>query len=312
MGLFFREGRLRPAWRVILYIPAYGLVLVWGTLLFLAYLIFILVWSGGQAPSSSIPEEIPLPIWIAYSVLALGWTWVVTWGFRALLDREPLLSLGLLPRPGWLKHSALGLLLFSALTLLWTLFSLGVGWMGIVGSAWERASGLYLALSTLGFAVFAAAVAVGEELAFRGYILQNLLRVGRPLWGVTISSLVFAGFHILNPGFTGLDFIYLAMVGALLAYAYLITRQLWLPIAMHFAADFVGLGLFDIPGRGVPSGGLIRIEILEFNVWSTGGVMGPHVGLFDLGLPLVALLILWALARLGVLGSPRSGGENPL
>jgi uncharacterized protein len=60
----------------------------------------------------------------------------------------------------------------------------------------KHAHGPELALVFLGVALFAPLI---EELLFRGLLLRSLLRKTTPVWAVTISSVAFAGVHLLDP-----------------------------------------------------------------------------------------------------------------
>jgi membrane protease YdiL (CAAX protease family) len=86
---------------------------------------------------------------------------------------------------------------------------------------------------TLGAFVLAGTAAVFEELLFRGLILRYVeLKLGS--WpAILISGGLFSIWHIGNPGFTLWNYLDLAVVGVALGAAYVLTRRLWLGIAMH-------------------------------------------------------------------------------
>ena len=70
--------------------------------------------------------------------------------------------------------------------------------------------------------------------------------------------------------------------GVFLAYGYIRTRQLWLPIGLHLGWNF-----FEGVGFGFPVAGLadiyklIRIQVHGPEIW-TGGALGPEAGLIVL------------------------------
>ncbi|GAA4855539.1 type II CAAX endopeptidase family protein [Luteimonas vadosa] len=89
-------------------------------------------------------------------------------------------------------------------------------------------------------------VAIGEELAYRGYLLNRLVDVfgsGRMAWAAAllVTSVVFGVAHgyqglsgILATGYVGLGLGLLYLAGG---------RNLWLPILVHGVYDTVGLTL---------------------------------------------------------------------
>ena len=62
-----------------------------------------------------------------------------------------------------------------------------------------------------------------------------------------------------------------------LAYGYLTTKQLWLPIGLHGWNFFGGVG-FGFPVSGLDIFQLTRINVSGPELW-TGGAFGPEAGL---------------------------------
>jgi len=75
---------------------------------------------------------------------------------------------------------------------------------------------------------------VGEELVFRGYPFQYLVRRWNQPATVIGSSLVFGLAHLSNRNVQFLGAANTALWGGLLGYAYARTRSLWLPAGLHF------------------------------------------------------------------------------
>lgn len=73
-----------------------------------------------------------------------------------------------------------------------------------------------------------------EEIIFRGLILQSLNMRFSDTTSLIVSSLLFMFAHSMNPGFSLIAAINTFFAGALLAFMYLKTRNLWLPIFFHF------------------------------------------------------------------------------
>ncbi len=290
-ALFLREGRLQPTWRVILYLCAYFLGqlliqvpvgLAYGAYLFLA---------GGQLEEVAILDRgLPLPLLVAASLTAFLATLLVTWLFRRFLDGASLLDLGLHRGERWRREIVWGLTLgFLLMAFIFGLEWAG-GWLEVLGLA--SPSLLSLAAMLAGYGLSFAFVSLGEELAFRGYILQNLREERGSLSSVLASSFIFALFHGLNPNFTPLALLGILLAGILLSYGYLLTGSLWLPIALHFAWNFAQGPLFSFPVSGLSSGGVLAVRVKEAYPLLTGGPFGPEGGLVGLASLLLGLLLL--------------------
>jgi membrane protease YdiL (CAAX protease family) len=120
--------------------------------------------------------------------------------------------------------------------------------------------------------------AVGEELLFRGYAFQLLVRTMGEFAAVLPVSVLFGIAHMGNRGVTPLAILNTIVWGVLLGYAFLRTRALWLPIGLHFgwnaAMPVLGVNLSGFT-MGVPGSALVSYE-LHWNaseIWS-GGAYG--------------------------------------
>jgi membrane protease YdiL (CAAX protease family) len=296
MEFFIRDGRLRPTWRVFLYLAAYLV----GQLLAqipigIAYGAYLL----SHKVEAITLEHLPLPLLTLSAVASLLAVVVITWAFRRFLDRDTLLGLGLQRSKRWQREIgtglALGLLLMAFIFgLEWTL-----GWVRVQGFAWHRQPPMTLIGILLGYASFYILVAFSEELAFRGYILQNLREEWGTLVALLASSFLFALLHGLNPHFTPLALMGIALAGVFMAYGYLVTGSLWLPIAFHFAWNFAQGPLFSFPVSGLASEGLLLVERADSPSLITGGAFGPEGGLLGMIALLLGLLLLWLWWRGG-------------
>jgi ADP-ribose pyrophosphatase YjhB (NUDIX family) len=114
---------------------------------------------------------------------------------------------------------------------------------------------------------------------------------------VVISSILFGLIHGLNPHFNLFAALNIALAGVAFCYAYLITGNLWLPFAFHFAWNFFQGPVFSFPVSGMSSGGLLLTQVSQTESVLTGGAFGPEGGLTGLGAQLLGLLILWLWAK---------------
>ena len=262
------ESRLRAGWRLLLQTL---LLLLIGLLV---YLPLRLVFQRVPAPSSPI-----LAIILNSSITLISITASVFIA-RRLIDRRTITSLGLKVNMHALEDILAGFLIPALMVALIFFLERIFGWIEVVGFAWG-ASPLETVLPTvlIGLLTF---IIVGwqEELLSRGYYLQNLEEGLNLPWAALLSPLVFGALHLAN---ASREQTIMAIVGILLtsvfyAYAYVRTRQLWLPIGLH-----VGLSFFEGPIYGFPVGGLTADSlVMQFATGPeiiTGGAYGPEAGL---------------------------------
>jgi membrane protease YdiL (CAAX protease family) len=264
----------------------------------IAILLIAAVLVGALDESSLMHLESSLPFLVLNTVISLTVVLPLTYAFRRFLDGQSLRSLGLQREQGWVRHIVAGLLLGTVLMGLIFLAEWALGWLTVEGFSWQVQPFASLLAGLFAYLLISVAVALYEELAFRGYILQNL----RADWGVIAaliaSSLLFGVFHGLNPNVTWLALLNIFLAGVLLAACYLITRSLWLPVAFHFSWNFVQGPILSFPLSGLDTTGLL-VTSIEGNTLLTGGAFGPEGGLLGtaalcLGL---AVLLLWRWAR---------------
>jgi len=133
---------------------------------------------------------------------------------------------------------------------------------------------------------FLCAAAV-EELVFRGYLYQTAIEASNTTVATIIFSLLFAVAHGANPGVGVLAYINIFLAGLLFAGAYLRTRQLWLPIAIHASWNFFQGTIYGAEVSGESIGQHLFSMRSDGPAWITGGAFGPEAGV----LTTVALLI---------------------
>ena len=134
--------------------------------------------------------------------------------------------------------------------------------------------------------------AMGEELMMRGYGFQILLaHCGN--WATIIPvGLVFAFLHAGNPNASLLGLANTAGFGILFGYAFVRSRDLWLPAGLHFGWN-VTLPLFGVNVSG------LRMKMTGHdmvwtagNLWS-GGDYGPEASLLTSVVMFVLALYIW-------------------
>lgn len=95
-----------------------------------------------------------------------------------------------------------------------------------------------------GFAI-ALSSAVFEELLFRGILFRLLEEKLGSIISLFISALIFGLLHLANKNSNLYSALSIAIqAGILLAAAFIYSRNLWLPIALHFAWNFAETSIF--------------------------------------------------------------------
>lgn len=174
------------------------------------------------------------------------------------------------------------------------LFSSVFGLLYLIGVVrWQGVSARFDPIPMLSVSILAA---VGEELAFRG----ALFRIVEESFGTTsalvISAAVFGLLHALNPGATVVSTTAIALeAGILLGAAYALTRNLWLPIGLHFGWNFTEGGIFGVSVSGGPAAKGIFSVSLTGRTLLTGGSFGPEASVIAIVVCLTAAVVLLVL-----------------
>ncbi len=117
--------------------------------------------------------------------------------------------------------------------------------------------------------------AAGEEMLFRGYAFQLLVRSIGPFATILPTSVLFGIAHLPNQNSNALGVLNTMLWGVLFGYAYLRTGALWLPIGLHFGWN-VTLPLFGVNLSGFTMGVTgYALHWTTAGLWS-GGAYGPE------------------------------------
>jgi membrane protease YdiL (CAAX protease family) len=187
-------------------------------------------------------------------------------------------------RHGLLNGAMLGLILFGCVYLIIVdRDGVTAQWQG-----WSVGVTLSLAL--------AAISGVGEELIFRGLVYRNLEQSLGTFTALVLSAAFFGAVHMLNAHATAVSSAAIALeAGLLLGATYVLTRNLWFPIGVHFAWNFSEGGLMGAGLSGVKLKGVYKSEF-SGPEWLTGGAFGPEASAVAVGVCLFAALLILALA----------------
>ena len=132
----------------------------------------------------------------------------------------------------------------------------------------------------------------GEEIFFRGFGFQALMGAFGELAAIIPVACAFGLLHLLNPHATWLGTVNTIGFGAVFGYAFARSRDLWLPIGLHFGWNLT------LPLAGATLSGL-KINVTGYEMswtagalWS-GGEYGPEAGLWTSVVVLLLAVAVW-------------------
>lgn len=140
--------------------------------------------------------------------------------------------------------------------------------------------------------------AIIEETLFRGIIFRIPEEKLGSYISLLISALIFGALHLANPNSSLTAGIGLAIqAGLSLGAAYIYSRNLWFPIAMHFAWNFTQSAIFgaNVSGNAI-SKTLITSDISGAE-WFTGGQFGPEGSIQATIFGLITTIVLLVLSH---------------
>jgi membrane protease YdiL (CAAX protease family) len=279
---------LHPYVRVVLYLAGYFVVAL-ALSVVAAVALGILAGIGVFEPPALEPElttldveslvEVLAPYLLPLAIVSGLYTLAYTWAFMRLVDRKPLISLGLRLRAGWLgdftKGSGLAILILAVIFA----FSLITGSIRVEGFARPAPEATSVLGYLLGAIVGFFLVGLYEEVMFRGYVLQRIAQRAGRTPAIIISAIVFALLHGFNPGADAFGVFNTTIIGVLLSVLYFRTQSLWMPVGFHFAWNFFLGYVYSLPVSGLPLYGLLEVTEVDPESRLSGGSYGPEAGL---------------------------------
>lgn len=140
-------------------------------------------------------------------------------------------------------------------------------------------------------------VAIIEEILVRGIIFRIMEEKLGSYIALVISSLLFGVLHLWNPHSTLLSGLCITTAGFLFGVAFIYSRSLWLPIAIHFAWNFTQSGIFGaITSGNEKTNSLMTAKIQGLKI-ITGGEFGPEGSIQATIICLVAIVVLLILSH---------------
>ncbi|HEY1404937.1 MAG TPA: type II CAAX endopeptidase family protein [Pyrinomonadaceae bacterium] len=281
-----RHRRLRSGWRLAIFCAAYYTVLA---AFFIAInAVFLLFNSNAEARLAGTLGFIVQPFVLFIAALVVGW------GCGRLFEDVPLRALGWGWHRGWLRDLLVGSLFGVLSIMLAALIATALG--GFKFGLGESISSVAFMKTFFGSAVIFIIAAAAEEMLFRGYPLQTMMRALPFLAAVIPSSVLFAYVHLDNPNVAwGFTFVNTTLAGFWLAVAYLRTRSLWFPLGIHWAWNWAMGALLGLPVSGITS--LTRTPLLHATdrgpAWLTGGAYGIEGGAACTVALIISTIFIW-------------------
>lgn len=123
----------------------------------------------------------------------------------------------------------------------------------------------------------AFSVAIFEEILIRGIIFRIVEEKLGSYISLFITAIIFGALHLANPNSTLLSGLCVGIeAGFLMGAAYIYARNLWFPIAIHFAWNFMQSGIFGaITSGNEKTSSLLTTKITGSQLF-TGGEFGPE------------------------------------
>ena len=220
-----------------------------------------------------------------------------------VLDKRRFRDYGLHVDVGWIVDFVAGLALGALLMTLVFIVEVGAGWATVEGVRQVdgplsfRAAFATVAAATLLFAL-------AEELAVRGYLFTNLSEGFRFLGAVPavvlatlLSAGLFAALHVVHPDASLLGAVGIALLGVLLAVAYVLTGDVALSAGIYASWNLFQGPIYGFNTNGLDPGVSVLTVSQSGPVAVTGGPFGPGAGLVGVGATLLGSLAVVAYAR---------------
>lgn len=234
---------VKPTWRRIADFPLVALVIA---------LLVLLVSVSAVVPLLRLLPLEQLPKWVDAPLISVGVVGVSIAAYKLVITR-----LGERPRDD-LPFGRPSADVVRGTVVAAVLMSAIVGLAALLGvydlSGWGGSTSLPMLL-------FAAGLQAGvfEEILARGVLFRFLEEFGGSWFALALSSLLFGLGHLGNDNATLFSSLAIAVeAGVLLGGAYMLTRNLWLAIGLHFGWNFTQGYVWDVPVSGVAVDGLVE------------------------------------------------------
>lgn len=193
---------------------------------------------------------------------------------------------GLLPSRQTLGHIRIGALIAAGMVMIIALTAVGAG---------ARIHNVDFSIQPI-FLIGLIISSMGEEVLFRGTLLQTLQQRFGTYAAIVLTSALFASVHLGNPHVEPLAIASTFLVGLLLGTMTVLTSSLWMPMSFHVVWNLLSSALF-----GEVSGLDPVIQIIDINTTSIplpGWIFGGYYGIESGAISTVLVgLSLWIIPK---------------
>ncbi len=269
-NFWFHKGDLRAVWKICIF------------LLFLFVSSFVCMIAIQFIPPFRQKTMV-------YTIAMYGAIFIATYLAVKLIEGKSFSSIGLQFKNIWLRQFTVGILFsfFAIVVIVMIELALGIVRIDFFHTGVDSV--------VLGFgegAIIFLVVGFGEEVLFRGYCFQVMLKGTNATVTVVLSSLVFSAAHFMNPNISTISFINIALAGVWLAISFVRTNHLWLAAGFHTAWNFTQGTIFGFPVSGI-GGKSIFSSVERGDDWITGGPFGPEGGIVATFVLLISISVLY-------------------
>jgi hypothetical protein len=283
-NLFFNNNQIRPVWRISLFI--FTLIILYTPIILILKLI----------PLNIIFEDKRLFLLISsfpLFVVVFAGSFLMT----KFIEKKPFKIIGFAFHSNMKKEIIegliIGFILISIVFFVQLIF-------GIIKISWQGFPLYVLLINFIFYFILFSIQSSGEEAFFRGYLFQRLIEGTNKLIAILTISLNFGFIHIFNPNASLFACFNVFLSGIFFSIAYLKTRSLWLPSALHFSWNFFQGFFYSFPVSGVKINP--RLFVLENNAHKilTGGDFGPEGSLIVSVVFLIAIIYISMSKRFSI------------
>jgi membrane protease YdiL (CAAX protease family) len=274
------RARLRSGWRFAIFLITF---IIWG-------LIFGAIFQGLFGYTGGTPNT---AFFLVSSLFSLAGAIGLGYLFGKFLDGVPFRALGFSFSPRWAVHFFIGSIVGVVTLLLAVGIAVAGAGYGFRPAAFDNKAVVAIGLSFLVFAIGAAF----EEALFRGYILQTFARAGLAWLAILLTAVFFGLVHLGNPGANAISTINTSLAGVWFGIAYLKSRDLWFPFAIHLMWNWTQGSIFGIEVSGLTdlSAASLFHEIDRGPDWITGGDYGIEAGISTTVAILISIAVIYLL-----------------
>jgi membrane protease YdiL (CAAX protease family) len=269
---------LKPLWTI-----------VWKTIAFLLLLSLLFALLIPIAQFLSKPEfrsSLPIRLFFEFSSVVIVLT--AAWCMVRFIDRRPFITLGFAPNHA-IRDSIIGFSMGAGLIIV----SVAILWLG----GWIQPNTtftlVWVNLALTGIAMFLNSIA--QEVIFRGYVFQTIQSKSNSIIAIVVSAIIFMAFHAGSISGKPMPAMSLFTGGLLYGLAYVVTGNLWLPIALHFGWNYLQGPVLGLPvSRQALDSGWQILSVQGPEI-ITGGAFGVEGGLIALLMRIVGILTILVL-----------------